>query len=231
MYRKVKKKYQNKELSHFLAGKLFIFQIFLSNSLPQRGQRTVCIPFLFFTRSCALHMGHFRYLKSFLSLNLFHVSLNQLLTELYIGRNFLFSALLFVMFRESERNNISARSASWNKSITRLAVVLKTKIFTIQSTKNKTHRKLLSVSVPYLPCINIASLFISCRIWIILSLRQQRTANMKYKGTVLSQFILSYDFYASNTQIIFFINNRQIKFLRSSSFQAEYVHTLICRLK
>lgn len=74
------------------------------------------------------------------------------------------------MFLEKERNIVTAIINSSISQIILLAHILNTKIFTIQIIINRTHKNLLRVSVPYLPCINIINLCIKFRIVIALSI-------------------------------------------------------------
>ena len=82
------------------------------------------------------------------------------------------------MLRENIRKQISTIIKSIIPSMMYLATRFHTKIFTNHSMSNSTQSALLSLSVPYLPCIKLANLF-------ILSAKSGNYKN--HPSTILSQ--------------------------------------------
>ena len=68
------------------------------------------------------------------------------------------------MLREKVRNTVMTIIAISKASIISVGIGANTNTFTNQSTRNNTKRLLLSLSVPYLPCIKIANFCIKFRI-------------------------------------------------------------------
>ena len=89
------------------------------------------------------------------------------------------------MLRENIRKQISTIIKSIIPSMIYLATRFHTKIFTNHSMSNSTQSALLSLSVPYLPCIKLANLLNNPRIKFILSAKSGNYKN--HPSTILSQ--------------------------------------------